>query len=245
MSLYDININQISIELLPPDKRYTKNIAFVQSLLTGMQWIRDLIFGSYYEGAQESLIEDYAPGTYNYLDRVIYNKKVYLSLDNNNTVVPTDTTLWLMIQDNFIGVRERILYNGSKLVLEYALNKQFGTVFRNPPNVSDIYIGNIGPVVDGFLIGETVGSTVGETTSSDPIGGQLPFVYINNFQINIPILALDISVDANYKAVGNFVDKYIPASLRYTVVNYTPEDTPILSESGEAITAESGELITF
>jgi len=56
---------------------------------------------------------------------------------------------------------------------------------------------------------------------------------------------LDISVDANYKAVGNFVDKYIPASLRYTVVNYAPEDVPIFSELGEAITSESGELITF
>ena len=222
MSLYDININQISIELLPPDKRYTKNIAFIQSLLTGVQWIRDLVFGSYYEGAQEVGVTDYAPGTYNYLDRVIYEKKVYLSLDNANTAAPTDETLWLLIQDNFIGVKERILYCGSKLVLEYALNKQFGTTFRQPTNVSDIYIGNISAITDGFLIGQTEAfcSTIGETTSSDFIGGQLPFVYLNNFQINIPILALDISVDANYKAVGNFVDKYIPASLRYTVVNY-------------------------
>lgn len=222
MSLYDVNINQISIELLPPDKRYTKNIAFIQSLLTGVQWIRDLVFGSYYEGAQEVGITDYAPGTYNYLDRVIYEKKVYLSLDNANTAAPTDATLWLLIQDNFIGVKERILYCGSKLVMEYALNKQFGTVFRQPNNVSDIYIGNIASIVDGFLIGQTEPfcSTVGETISSDSIGGQFPFVYINNFQINIPILALDISIDANYKAVGNFVDKYIPASLRYTVVNY-------------------------
>lgn len=222
MSLYDININQISIELLPPDKRYTKNIAFIQSLLTGVQWIRDLVFGSYYEGAAEVGISDYAPGTYNYLDRVIYEKKVYLSLDNANTAAPTDETLWLLIQDNFIGVKERILYCGSKLVLEYALNKQFGTTFRQPPNVSDIYIGNIAKVVEGFLIGQTEPycSTVGQTTSSDSVGRQLPFVYLNNFQINIPILALDISVDANYKAVGNFVDKYIPASLRYTVVNY-------------------------
>lgn len=222
MSLYDVNINQISIELLPPDKRYTKNIAFIQSLLTGVQWIRDLIFGSYYEGAQEVGISDYAPGTYNYLEKVIYNKKVYLSLDNNNTAAPTDTTIWLLIQDNFIGIKERILYCGSKLVLEYALNKQFDTVFRQPPNQSDIYIGNLSSTPDGFFIAETEPncSAVGATTSTDLIGNQLPFVYLNNFQINIPILALDISIDANYKAVGNFVDKYIPASLKYTVVNY-------------------------
>lgn len=222
MSLYDVNINQISIELLPPDKRYTKNIAFIQSLLTGVQWIRDLVFGSYYEGAEESGISDYAPGTYNYLDKVIYNKKVYLSLDNNNTAAPTDATFWLLIQDNFIGIKERILYCGSKLVLEYALNKQFDTVFRQPPNTSDIYIGNLASSPDGFFIAETEAncSAVGATTSTELIGNQLPFVYLNNFQINIPILALDISVDANYKAVGNFVDKYIPAGLKYTVVNY-------------------------
>lgn len=48
---------------------------------------------------------------------------------------------WIPVQSNFIGANERASYSCSKLIFEYALNKWFGTTFRQPPvGTSDIYI---------------------------------------------------------------------------------------------------------
>jgi len=220
--IYDVNINDTAINLLPPDKRYKNTIAFIQSLLRPLQWLRDLFFGSYYGG---STALPYSAGTYNYLQQVKYQKKIYASLIDGNTDLPT-TTNWLLIQDNFIGLQERVLYNGSKLVLEYALNKEFDSTFRQPQTpsgigdtVSDIYITNLSSSVVGFLIGHTeaYSSSVGQTTSADKIGNNNTFTYANNFQINIPSA---IFASTNEQAVRNFVNQYIPTSLNYTVTTY-------------------------
>jgi hypothetical protein len=112
-------------------------------------------------------------------------------------------------------LKERILYNGSKLVLEYALNKQYGTVFRHPAAQSDIYITQLSSVIDGFLVGnsEAFCSSIGATTSSDFIGSIYTSVYLNHFQINIPTAAYTTD-----KAIRNFVNQYIPSSIKFTIV---------------------------
>ncbi len=215
MSIYDVDFAPVSVELLPPDKRSPSNINILLAMLKPLQWIHDLVFGSYYAGPT---CPNYAPGTWNKYDQVIYLKHVYQSLIDGNTDLPT-TTNWQLIQDNFIGVQERILYNGSKLVLEYALNKQFNTVFRQPNNVSDIYISNIAAVAAGFLVGltEPFCPSVGATTSSDAIGSISTFVQINNFQINIPAAAYALTNDS---AIRNFVNKYVPLSMNFTIQPY-------------------------
>ena len=263
--IYDIDINKASIELLPPDKRYIGNITFIQSLLRPLQWIRDLFFGSYYQGATAP---DYSAGTYNYLDQVIYAKKVYSSNIDSNTDLPT-TANWTLVQDNFIGLQERILYNGLYVVMEYALNKEFGGTFRQPDNVdfslrtkSDIYCENMPSSEVAFIVGTTEinSSSVGvnafaydptqtyalnnlvyqnnkmyscSTAITTPeafnpthwtfyktIGFSMAYAYLTNFQINIPTAVLDISIAENKQSVINFVKKYIPSSLIFTVVNY-------------------------
>jgi len=218
MSFFNFNIKQRLIDLLPPDKRYTTNIALAQSLLSSLQWLRDKLFDSYYEGSAAS---DYATGVYNYLDEVKYNKKIYLSLIDNNTDLPT-TNNWILILNTFIGVKERLSYNGQKIILEYALNKQFESTFRQPPNTGDIYITRISSVLNGFFIGETEPycSSIGQTTASDYIGSNTLYVYLHNFQVNIPLGTLDISIDSNYKAVAAFINQYIPLGLKFTIVNY-------------------------
>lgn len=215
MPNFDLDINPVLVEQLPPDKRYPSNISLIQALSKPLQWAHDLLFKSYYEGPT---CPDYSPGIWNKYQQVIYQKKVYESLIDNNMDLPTVET-WQLVQDNFIGVKERILYNGGKLVLEYALNKEYDTVFRQPPAVSDIYIDNLPASIVGFLVGETEPfcSSVGQTTSSDAIGPGLPFVYLNNFQINIPTAALALT---NVQAITNFVNQYIPAGLKFTIVPY-------------------------
>ena len=123
--------------MLPPDKRFTKTVAFVRALLSPIQWVRDLWFGEYRTGTTAFAWSNVA--AYQKYNRVLYNKIVYESLINTNTSNPTITTSWMIVQSNFIGLSERILFTGVTLTLTYALNKWFGTVFRQPTGVSDIY----------------------------------------------------------------------------------------------------------
>jgi len=220
MSKYDFNINNAATELLPPDKRYVKNVTFLQSLMSSLVWLRDLFFGSYWDG---STVAQYSPGSYKYLDQVRYQKKIYSSLINDNTDLPT-TSNWLLIQDNFIGLNERSKYNGQRIVLEYALNKEFDSTFRQPQTPSgigdtrsDIYITQLSSSVVGFLIGETTGSAVGQTTSDDKVGNNNTFIYLNNFQINIPIA---IFATTNEPGIRNFVNQYIPSGINYVINQY-------------------------
>jgi len=218
--IYDIYFNQQAIDQFPPDKRDPQPLALMQSLLTAAQWCRDLVLGSFKTGSTAPV---YSAGAYNIYDQVKYGKSIYECITDGTTNDPTNTTDWRLIQENFIGVDERIKYNGQKIVLEWALNTQFDGVFRQPATGldSDIYITNIAAVLAGFRIGEdesgTDVSSIGEDTSSDSIGGAYPFVQLNNFQINFLASLFALT---NEEAVRNFVDKYIPIGLNYTIVTY-------------------------
>lgn len=216
MSFYDFNTDQLAVDLFPPDKRAAENIGLLRGLLKGVQWSRDLILGGYKTGSNAM---PYAPGFYNKYDQVIYKKSVYYSLVANNASTPDDPTKWLLIQPNFIGVDERVRFNGQSIVLEYAINKRFGGTFRPPPSASpsDIYFTLVGAVPFGFLVGLTIASTVGLTNSSDTIGAPYPFKRIYNFRINFlgSLYAL-----TNEKEIRGFVDPILPVSLNYSIVPY-------------------------
>lgn len=219
-NIYDIDFNQQSVDQFPPDKRDPQPLALMQALLSAAQWCRDLVLGSFKTG---STAPDYSPGAYALYDQVKYEKSIYECITDGTTNDPTNTTDWRLIQENFIGIDERIKYNGQKIVLEWALNTQFDGVFRQPATGlnSDIWIENIAAVLSGFRLGQTEAGTdvssVGQTTSSDSIGGAYPFVQLNNFQINFPAALFALT---NEEAVRNFVDKYIPISLNYIIVTY-------------------------
>lgn len=219
-TIYDTDFNQQAIDQFPPDKRDPQPLALMQALLSAAQWCRDLVLGSFKLGSTATA---YSPGAYALYDQVKYGKSIYECTADGTTNDPTNTNDWRLIQPNFIGVDERIKYNGQKIVLEWALNTEFDGVFRQPVTGinSDIYIENIPASLAGFRIGEdesgTDVSSIGQTTSSDSIGGTYPFVQINNFQINFPVALYALT---NESAVRNFVDKYIPVSLNYIIVTY-------------------------
>lgn len=159
---YELDVNPLAVELLPPDKRKTKLVILIQSILSSLQYGRDFLFGAYYD-----------------------------------------------------DLKERILFNGSKLVLEYALNKKYQTTFRQPTSQSDIYITQLSSVIDGFLVGtsEAYCSSIGATTSSDWLGSTYTFVYLNHFQINLPS-----GFTYSESDVRDFVNQYVPASIKFTIV---------------------------
>lgn len=220
-SIYDIDFQKFAGQMLPPDKRTVVLPAWVKALLLPLQWIRDLWFGEYRTG---TTAPPYAAGTYNKYQRVLYNKVVYESLIDANTDAPTSAS-WFIVQANFIGLSERILYNGGSITLTYALNKWFGTVFRQPPVLSDIYISTNVIVAPIFRIGmtEDVSSSISTLGSSEFIGISDGITTQINLSIFVPVAvynALDVSMINNDKIFRNFADRYIPAGIVYQITTY-------------------------
>lgn len=224
-TIYDVNFDLFGVQMLPTDKRYNKLVRFVQSLLTPAQWLRDLYGGSYRTGSTASAWSNGA--TYAKYAQVKFNKQVYQSLEDGNigNTPSNSPTKWALVQENFIGVSERILYGGQKLTLEYALNKWFGTVFRQPNLVSDIYIGTNVIPVPAFIVGDTepFSSTVGRTISSEYIGPTPVLTVTSNFTIYVPEAvynALDPDMINNERIFRSFADRYVPAGLTYNIETY-------------------------
>lgn len=221
--LYDINFDQQAGELLPPDKRNPTILAPVRALLSGLQWTRDLIFGSYRTGATAPA---WSAGTYNKFEQVIYKKAVYESLVADNAAEPNinqDTAYWRKVQSNFVGVEQRILYNCQRLTFEYALNKWFGTVFRQPPNTSDIYLTTTPPAIKGFVVGGPQPSIFYRDRSYEFITNEFfPLVSIT-LTINIPsavYIALGSTTTERDNIVRSFADKYNAFGIFYDINPY-------------------------
>lgn len=223
MSIYDVDYTQAGSELLPPDKRNPFMLAWVKCILIPLQWLADLWFGEYRTGstAQEWLDTT----TYQKYQRAKQNTIVYESLIDDNTDAPTVTTSWQVVQANFIGLSERILYTGQILTLTYALNKRFVTVFRQPPNISDIFISNNVVPVFPFIFGATSenSSSFFAQSSTEFFINDYSFTGEFNFSINMPTdvyNALDPTPSNCDKIVRAFVDKYIPSGITYNIVLY-------------------------
>lgn len=222
MSIYDVDYNKQAVELTPPDKRFAKQIAWIVTLFSPLKWLRDLIFTSYRTG---STAPAYAPGVYMKYQQVVYRQSVYVSLMDNNTASPNDTSAWLKIQDNFLGAEQRVLYDGQKIVLEFALNQWFGTQFRQPPSTSDIYLTMHPRPPAVFVIGgtEANSSKVYSDRSSEYVIDSYAFTPYYNMTINVPIAvwtALD-AVPANRdKFVRSFADQYVISGIIYNIATY-------------------------
>jgi len=215
MGLFDINFFNKVIEWTPPDKRDAINIAWLRSLVKPIQFLRDKILGDYRVG---SSYPQWVAGTYADGQRVRYKQVVYISTINGNTNQPPGEG-WEVYLPSFIGVDERVKFDGIKLTLEYALNEYYTTSFRQPPLVSDIYITTNTPVIVGFVVGETEPycSDVGVNISSDFVAPLSPFYTQYNFTIHIPVAVYALT---NEGEVRGFVNKLIPIGLTYNIVTY-------------------------
>ena len=164
MGLFDINFSNLKDNLLPPDYRTAVHKFWLLTWTNIVQFMRDRVLGDYRTGSNYA---QWTLGIYAIHDRVIYNQVVYESLEDGNTDTPTSSK-WAVWLPSFIGSDERKYFNGQKVVLEYSLNTYYGTVFRQPPLVSDIYIDNLGVSIVGFVVGidEAYCSTVAQTDSA-------------------------------------------------------------------------------
>lgn len=218
---YDINYNQQIIELLPPNKRYRNMIAFLTDCMTStLQYLRDAVLGDYRNGSTATA---WVAGTYARSAKVIYKKGVYVSLIDNNIDTPGMADNWYLQQTSFVGMNERIFYNGNNLVLTYALNKWFGTTFRQPgTGTSDIYILTNVVAQPVFLVGftEAVSSAVSFEGSSEFVVYDYNFSPQYNATVYVPNTLIASLGSAAIALLSSFINMYIYAGLTYNIVGY-------------------------
>ena len=218
---YDINYNQQIIELLPPNKRYRNTIAWLTDCMAStLQYLRDAVLGDYRQGSSATA---WAAGTYARKAKVVYKMGVYVSLVDNNTDTPGLTDNWYLQQTFYIGLEERILYNGNNLVLTYALNKWFGTTFRQPgTGTSDIYITTNQVAQPFFLVGytEAVSSAVGFDGSDQFVVSDYSFSPQYNATVYVPNILIASLGSSAIALLTSFINMYIYAGLTFKIVGY-------------------------
>ena len=159
MSIYNQDFNKISKNLLPPDKRNSVFISWLIAVMKPLQWLHDLVFIDYANGTDAIEYDNAFP--YERYNRVVFNQKVYECLADCTGIGPVNVDYWVLVTEDFRGVRERVRYNGQKLRLEWILNKWFnnGSGFVQPdhehPEIrSDYYVDTIDTDDNSFLVGE-------------------------------------------------------------------------------------------
>jgi hypothetical protein len=223
-TIFDIDYTKTGKQLTPPDKRQTVINAWVKCLLAPMQWLADLWLKDYRVGSTAALW--IITTNYGKYDRVKYKFAIYESLAAANLGnLPTDLTKWKVVQKNFIGVTERILYTGLTLTLTYALNKRFDTIFRQPPTLADIYISNNVIPFPPFIVGGSSNNSSSSFSlgSTEFVIDAYSFTNNFNFTIHVPVAtynALDPLPANRDKIFRSFVDGIIPAGITYNIVTF-------------------------
>lgn len=227
MAIYDLDTNVLAAQLTPSKKRLARYLAWHKVLLKPLQYLRDMLFGTYANGntaADWDVLLAYSVGDQvKYTDKAVYQCWVATTAG----ILPTDADYWFRVQDNFVGAIPRAKYNAQRIVFEWALNEWFGTTFSQPPSVSDIYISDTGNSLDDFVVG------VNESESSSAVyqnGDAVSFVQAQNptysqpqFTINIPVAvwtALGATNDDRDNVVRNIADLYVYAGITYTITTY-------------------------
>ena len=222
--MYDVNYNLTVENILVPDKRTTKTVAFNNALVAGIANDHSLLFTTYKE---YQILSNWTAGTYAKNSLVKYGKSIFQSVEAGNTTEPTFSENWRLVSENFLGSDFRLSITGAKLNLEYALNTWFGTTFRQPNiGTSDIFLttNNSLPISVfrvGILEGES--SKVYTTTSDQFIINAYSFLTQYNLTINVPFAfytSLGATDAVRNSIINSFANKYINAGLTYQIITY-------------------------
>ena len=219
--MYDIYIISFSLvweQLTPPALRALVFLNWGTVLTKPIQQLYEIIFGIYANGSTDL---DYdALTSYIATDRAIYTDRgVYECIVNSTGNLPTNTTYWKKVSDNYIGIRERVNYSSQKIVFEYALNRWL--------QCTGIYIGNNVSTTSSFVMGAT-----GQYSSSMWNSGEASSNFLTNnyfvptdynYTIYVPVAVYNALASNNTdrtNIVLTFEDKYTLAGILYTITTY-------------------------
>ena len=222
--MYSVNYDTTVENLLVPDKRTKKTVAFNTALVSEVSNNHTLLFNKYKDF---TILPNWAAGTYEKNELVKYGKSIFQSIEDANTTQPTFSDKWRLVSDNFLGSDFRLAIRGEKLNLEYALNTWFGTTFRQPSvGVSDIFLEtNPTSIINIFRVGddEFTSSKVYANASSEFVINYYDFSEKYNLKINVPVAvynSLGATDDIRLSIIRNFAGKYINAGLTYQIQTY-------------------------
>jgi hypothetical protein len=212
--------------LTPIEKRLPVRLGILESISEPIQWNRDNFFDSYLEGdnsAEHDLITAYVR-----YDRVRFQNKIYEAVEDNTGIEPDNSEYWVEVVGDFRGATERIKYNCQTLMLEWVLNKWFGTTFNQPSTLlnSDFYIVNHDRDADTFSVAEESVIDGVYVTSSTPEFSELSEDYVGdvsayaggiNFTVYYPVSVIAFDTDPEYFQMVNLIEQYkvFGASVNY------------------------------
>ena len=226
MSIYSYDNKIVAEQIAPPTLRQPKFLAWLYVITKPVQSLWDFAFNGYKDGSSFDYDLDNSVITIGFVftkgDVIKYSKGIYVCIQTFTYSGTIDLTKFNKLQDNFLGVEERIKYNAQKILFEYALNTWF-----NAPNT--IFITN------NFLQAETVflmGNS-GETSSVMPNNsiystnymGNAPTYIVNayDYTINVPIVifnTLGNTTTNKENTIRQFADKYNLAGMNYNIITY-------------------------
>lgn len=226
MSFYDFDTNIVGPQLMPPELRKSKHLAWIRVILSPVQYLRDLFFNLFIGGQVYPIYGAFTP--YNRGDRVTnYDKAVYECLINGTVSGlsgPSGDPAWMKVVELFIGVDERVLYSSQIIVLEYALNKYFLVQPADP----QIYISNNTTSTIVFVMGNsgTYSSNLANDSNfstswmsnSPSFSAPLP-----PFTVYVPsalFATLGLNVQDQENTVRQFVDRYRLGGITYNVTTF-------------------------
>ena len=230
-SIYDIDFNLQAENILPPDKRKTKLLAYLKAIVLPVQILRDRFYNWYANGLTPGVDADFwgpgmgvGPGEYVIgPDNAVYECINPLGVSGLFVPPGLDTENYVKLQDVYIGLRERLKYNSRKIVLEYILNKWF----RVDPLPSDqIYIENHDIYGTFFILGAsgpTSSSMANSSLSQQYFLGNVYSYDANAFTIWVPtavFAAIDSDPTTAENIVRSIADKYVIAGMIYNVDTY-------------------------
>lgn len=233
MSIYSYDNKIVAEQIAPPTLRQSKFLAWLYVITKPVQSLWSLIFNGYKNGTTVyyDLDNTYFLPPLGYVfsvgEVIKDSKSIYICTKPSTYAGFANLADFDKLQDNFLGVSERIKYNSQKILFEYAMNKWFSV-----PNVS---IPNSIFITNNFIQSETIflmgGSS--ETSSVMPNSSVYSTDYMGNvpayiavsfdFTINVPLDLFDtLGTNATNKenTIRQFADKYNLAGTTYNVITY-------------------------
>jgi hypothetical protein len=223
-NFYDITTSKLVGDNLPYEERTAENQALLNGLLSGFTRTHNS-FLDFKRGADiYSSWLLWFSNTWMYGEKVIYYNtgEVFECVVPTTTTEPTASSDWIKVADSFIGNDEIMKFNGSRLSLEYALNRRFYTLFADPPIQSEIYISNTITNALTFMIGSgsSNSSSIASNTSSEFIGIDNTFAVVDDFTIFVPTAVMASLGTEAEKIIREFADKYVTYGLKYLIQTY-------------------------
>jgi len=231
-SIYDITFNDRAKDAIPPEKRVPRILSLIYAFLYPLQWLRDLFFNVYAKGQFSGAYN--SGSTYTKDQIVMYvDYQLYIAKRNVPILTPCiDTNYWMLASIENVGLTPRANVTGQKLLLEYVLNKNFNTTFRQPAvGTSDIYVENQHVDTATFTVG-----TDPENTSKAAIDGETALDYVGlSYDYNPYALIIWVPTATLYEITGStesspfpeaqkivlfYANRYIFAGIKAQVIEY-------------------------